>query len=215
MKITTIKLFLLCIVMATTACSSSDDNEDRPVLPEQILYDYYINSTMQKSIDQLGITIHKGTTPPLVEGVYTIDPFYCAKSNFADLASGTTFGTSTLTLSNQNTAKLSIDFKNFLIYSYDSNNEIWEGKGTFISGEGNKFSILFHSNGELDKGIYIAKYQNLIILSGELDVQDNKIKGIKNLQMASIMSDDYKDPYNTLISIGEGRLFTDNYADIK
>jgi hypothetical protein len=216
MKISSIKLILLCIVLATTSCSSSDDNQDYPVvLPEPNLYDYYVDSTMQKSIDQLGIKIHKGTTPPTVEGVYTIDPFYCANSNFADALEGTSFGTSTLTLSNQNTARLSIDFKNFLINTYDNTNETWEGKGTFISGEGNNFSILFNSDGELDKGTYIAKYKNLIILSGELDTQDGKIKGIKNLQMASIMSDDYKDPYNTLISIGKGRLFINSYASIK
>lgn len=114
-----------------------------------------------------------------------------------------------------NTAKLSVDFKNLTIYSNDSTNEIWEGKGSFISGEGNKFSILLHSNGELDRGSYIAKYQNLIILSGELDIQNNQIKGIKDVKMASIMSDDYGDPHTTLIEIGQGRLFTNSYAAVK
>lgn len=171
---------------------------------------------MQKAIDDLGITIHKGLTPPNVEGVYAINPFYCAKStqtkdNFEDLE----VGVSTLTLSNQNTAKLSVDFNNFLIYSIMFKNETWQGKGSFISGEGNKFSILLHSNGELESNNSVSKFQNLIILSGEIDVQNNKIKGIKNLQMASIMSDDYGDPHKTLIEIGQGRLFTNSYAPLQ
>lgn len=215
MKTTTFKFFILCIVLGATACSSNDSNEKQTDSPEKKLYDYYVDSNMQKSIDQLGITIHKGDTPPNVEGIYTIDPFRCTMSNFNDGYLGVTLGTSTLTLSNQNTANLSVDFKNFTIYSYDAQYETWEGKGSFISGQGNKFSILLHSDGELDYGSYIAKFQNLIILSGELDIQDNQIKGIKNVQLASIMSDDYKDPYKTLIAIGQGRLFTNNYAGSK
>jgi hypothetical protein len=215
MKTITFKLFILCIVLGATACSSNDSTEKQTDSPEKKLYDYYVDSNMQKAIDQLGITINKGDTPPNVEGIYYIDPFRCTNSNFNDGYLGVNLGTSTLTLSNQNTTNLSVDFKNFTIYSHDAQNETWEGKGSFISGQGDKFSILLHSNGELDYGSYIAKYQNLIILSGELDIQDNNIKGIKNIQLASIMSDDYKDPHNTLIAIGQGRLFTNNYAKMK
>lgn len=212
---TTFNLFILFIILSTTACSSNDVNENETSSPEKNLYDYYVDSNMQKSIDQLGIIIHKGNTPPNVEGIYSIDPFRCTMSNFNDSLLGVNLGASTLTLSNQNTANLSVDFKNFTIYSYDAKNETWQGKGSFISGEGNKFSIFLHSKGELDYGTYVTYYQNLIILSGELDVQNDKIKGIKNLQLASIMSDDYLDPYNTLIAIGQGRLFTNNYAAAK
>jgi hypothetical protein len=212
MKTTAFKLFIFCVILGTTACSSNDSAENETSTPEKKLYDYYVDSNMQKSIDQLGIAIHKGNTPPNVEGIYNIDPFKCTMSNFSDGMLGVNLGASTLTLSNQNSVNLSVDFKNFIIYSYEDKNETWEGKGSFISGEGNKFSILLHSNGEIDYTIYKAKFQNLIILSGELDVQNGKIKGIKNLQMASIMSDDYGDPHNTLISIGQGRLFTNSYA---
>ena len=215
MKIKTIKLFVLAIILGSTSCSSDDSNEETTIVSEQELYAKYVDSNMQKAIDQLGITIHKGSTPPTVEGVYIIDPFFCANSNFVDPSKGTNFGASTLTLSNQNTAKLSIDFKNFLVYSAVVKNETWEGTGSFISGEGNSFSILLHSNGEINYGSTAAKYKNLIILSGELDVQNNTIKGIKNLQMASIMADDYNDPNNTLIAIGQGRLFTNSYASVK
>jgi len=216
MKINILKPFLLFIILGLTACSSNDSNEDENSIPEKNSYDYYVNTAMQKAIDDLGITIHKGLTPPNVEGVYAINPFYCAKStqpndNFEDLE----VGVSTLTLSNQNTAKLSVDFNNFLIYSIMFKNETWQGKGSFISGEGNKFSILLHSNGELESNNSVSKFQNLIILSGEIDVQNNKIKGIKNLQMASIMSDDYGDPHKTLIEIGQGRLFTNSYAPLQ
>lgn len=212
MKTTTFRIFILCIILGTTACSSNDSAENETTSPEKKLYDYYVDSNMQKSIDQLGITIYKGNTPPTVEGIYKIDPLRCTMSNFSDGMLGVELGASTLTLSNQNTVNLSVDYKSFTIYSYEDKNEIWEGKGSFISGQGNKFSILLHSNGELENGSYKAKFQNLIILSGEMDVQDDKIKGIKNLQLASIMSDDYQDPYNTLISIGQGRLFTNSYA---
>ncbi|OIV41371.1 hypothetical protein [Flavobacterium johnsoniae] len=215
MKTTTIKLFLLCLFLGITSCSSNDSNEDENVNPEKNSYDYYVNTTMQKAIDDLGITIHKGLTPPNVEGVYTIDPLRCTMSNFNDGYLGVSLGASLLTLSNQNTAKLCVDFKNFTIYSYDTKTETWEGKGSFISGEANKFSVLLHSEGELKNNNLISKYQNLIILSGELDKVNNEIKGIKNVQLASIMSDDYGDPNKTLIEIGQGRLFTNSYASIR
>nr|WP_294789303.1 hypothetical protein [uncultured Flavobacterium sp.] len=217
MKLTTIRLLVISIIFTLTACSSdNNDNEDKSVVVnEQQLYDSYVDATMKKSIDELGITIHRGNKPPIVEGVYTIDPFFCANSNFSDLAKGTNFGVSTLTLSNQNMAKLSVDFKNILVYAITGKNETWQGTGSFISGEGNNFSIFLRSDGNINYGTFISKYQNLIIMSGELDVQNNKIKGIKNLQMASIMADDYKDPFNTLIAIGQGRLFKNSYASIK
>lgn len=213
---TTIKLSILCIFLGLTSCSSNDSNDDENNISEKNSYDYYVNTAMQKAIDDLGITIHKGLTPPNVEGVYTITPFYCAKSTKPnDTFEDMDIGASTLTLSNQNTAKLSIDFKNFLIYSIMFKNETWQGKGSFISGEGNKFSILLHSDGELAAADHVSKFQNLIILSGEIDVQNNKIKGIKNLQMASIMSDDYGDPHLDLMDIGMGRFFTNSYAPIQ
>lgn len=215
MKTSIFKLFILCIILGLSSCSSNDSNENETTSSEKKLYDHYVDSKMQKSIDQLGVVIHKGNTPPNVEGIYTIDPFRCTMSNFNDGYLGVNLGTSTLTLSNQNTAKLSIDFNNITIYSFDSKDETWKGKGSFISGSGNKFSILLHSNGELNKGSFVAKYKNLIILSGELDIVNNQIKGIKNLQMASVMSDDYGDPNNTLIEIGQGRLFTNSYSSVK
>lgn len=214
MKTITIKLFLLSIILGITGCSSNDSNEDEIVPPATNSYDYYVNTKMQKAIDDLGIIIHKGLTPPNVEGIYKIDPFRCTMSNFSDGYLGVNLGASTLTLSNQNTAKLSVDFKNFTIYSFESKTETWEGKGSFISGEANKFSILLHSEGELKNASSTSKYQNLIILSGELDIINNQIKGIKNVQVASIMSDDYGDPHSTLIEIGQGRLFTNSYAPV-
>lgn len=216
MKITTIKSVLFFLILSLTACSSNDSNEEENIVPEKNSYEYYVNATMQQAIDDLGITIHKGLTPPNVEGIYTINPFYCAKSTKpGDLFDDLEIGASTLTLSNQNTAKLSVDFKNFLIYSFMFKNETWQGKDSFISGEGNKFSILLHSDGELAGTNHVSRFQNLIILSGEIDVQNNTIKGIKNLQMASIMSDDYGDPHKDLMEIGMGRFFTNSYAGVK
>lgn len=84
MKITTIKSFLFFIILGLTACSSNDSDNDETTIPKQNSYDYYVDAAMQKSINQLGITIHKGSTPPNVEGIYKIDPFRCTMSNFTD-----------------------------------------------------------------------------------------------------------------------------------
>ncbi|MCV9929972.1 hypothetical protein OIU83_20090 [Flavobacterium sp. LS1R49] len=101
MKTSTSKLSILYAPFGATSCSSNDSSEDETIILQQNLYDYCVDNTLQKSIDQFGIIIHKDITPPNVEGIHKIDPFRRTMSNFNDALTNTTLGTLTLTLFNQ------------------------------------------------------------------------------------------------------------------
>ncbi|MBW3519903.1 hypothetical protein [Flavobacterium sp. NKUCC04_CG] len=214
-----IGLFLLFIGFVMVSCSSDDSSESGKV-EVKLKYEDFVDKKMNQVLtEEFGMDIYPGDTPPVIEGSFVASPFFCKKSNFPDFSEGLNFGSTDLTFFNQNNLVQSIDFNSLLTYNPGFNGKLerWDGKGCFISGAANKFSVVFHTEGSLEVGNGVsAWYKNLVAVSGELVVDElGKVKGIANFQLASVMLDDFGDPHGILVAVGMGRLWTDDYAERK
>lgn len=214
-----IGLFLLFVGFVMGSCSSDDASETGRV-DVKLKYEDFVDKKMNQVLtEDLGMYIYPGDTPPWIEGAFVARPFFCKKSNFPDFSEGMDFGSTDITFFNQNNLVQSIDFNSLLTYNpgFTGKLERWDGKGCFISGSDNRFSVVFHTEGSLEVGNgVLAWYKNLVAVSGELVVDEQgKAKGIANFQMASVMLDDFGDPDGVLIAVGLGRLWADDYAERK
>lgn len=145
------------------------------------------------------ITIHEGYNPPNVEGCYFIDPFacvYCADYGNGGYAPGDIVSSEYINLSNQNNMMLTLDFEEI---SY-SGNSYSIGKGAFISGSGNDFTVYFNTEGE-SSGI---STKIALVISGT-----KTSTGIKNLEYAFVMVEKGPDPSGILMEENVYRVFKD------
>jgi hypothetical protein len=145
-----------------------------------------------EAIEELGLEIYEGKTPPDVTGTYFISPLILVKSNFADgYKPGDRFSDKTLTFSEQkNDLSIKVD--------YTQGGSQGTGLGSFISGKDNKFTVyvpIESTNG------YGTCYM-IQVYSGEIEPG-----GIRNCQFALIMKD--KNGVPNVINNGQGRLFKD------
>ncbi|MCP1997152.1 hypothetical protein [Flavobacterium sp. HSC-61S13] len=214
-----IGLFLLFIGFVVGSCSS-DDSSEVGKNDVKLKYEDFVDKKMNQLLtEDFGMDIYPGNAPPIIEGSFVGSPFFCKKSNFPDFSEGIDFGSTDITFFNQNNLVQRIDFKSLLIYNpgFTGKLERWDGKGCFISGSNNKFSVVFHTEGSLEEGNGIlALYKNLVAVSGELVVDERgKIEGIAKFQMASVMLDDFGDPHGILVAVGMGRLWADDFAEHK
>jgi len=166
--------------------NSSEDIED--VIEPEIL----------KKMEEY-IPINRGNNPPIVDGVYFVDPFetvYCEDEGNGGYAPGKIVNSKYIKLSNQNNKSLTVDYedRNVSGTSYSS------GKGSFICGSESKFSIYFDLEG-YTKEIYTRE---ALVISGE-----KTSEGIKNLYYAFVMLEKGDDPNEYLMKEGVFRVFKD------
>ncbi len=177
---------------------------------EQDRYSEFVTPELENVlVNKLGITVNRGISPPDLTG-YFLMKTYCTKSTI----SGDSY-----------VGKLIDDFK---IKFYDQRNieislsgfEVKTGTddflyhheaiGTFICGEGDKFSVFFN---ETIQGADNTYSTNFALFSGELVKDANKtVIGIKNFQYVLLMRENNGNP--KLIANGEGRLFEDDYVEV-
>ncbi|MBN9298162.1 MAG: hypothetical protein J0I41_14200 [Filimonas sp.] len=194
MKLMKIASYFLMVFFSVSilACSKSKDDD------QVNSYEKLVTPAVDSVIKAMGITVNKGVTPPNIEGTYVVSKSYVTKSNFNDALLHIVTGIDTTTYFNQNNSKLSIDCKSRFKYTYTSGkSQISTGNGYFISGEGNKFTVISSNYGELTDNITgkTAKYRTVGVVSGEIVKNDNgTIKGIQNYQSATIMQEVYQEP---------------------
>ncbi|MFY9116071.1 MAG: hypothetical protein WBK97_06925 [Bacteroidales bacterium] len=176
------------ILLLTTSCDwifgdPSELTEDvHNIIPSDILEEF----------KNLGIEIHGGKKPPKIEGTYKISPCVLVKSNFSDTYSvGYVFTDKVITFSRQNNAKLTV------VCDYVQGQEKGDGIGSFITGNGNKFSIYSEINGTL----HDEPFKSVFIYSGEISTD-----GIINYHEALMVT--MENRYT--IRRGQGRLFKDS-----
>jgi hypothetical protein len=134
--------------------------------------DNIIPDNIWEDMEELGLEIHGGNNPPLIEGTYFVSPFTFISSNFScNYKPGDLYTRPNLlaTFSEQNNTNQTIKVN----YNFGQGWSIANGTGTYITGEDNKFTVfsevIFESGGGRNKCVTVA--------SGE--IENN---GIKNFQ---------------------------------
>jgi len=184
------KNLITLLVIAVFFVSCHEDHSDlipgQDFIPEEILAEIKAN----------GQPIFEGLNPPDLNGRFRMSPYVLVSSNFNDGSQpGKKFADKHIEFKNldRSTLKLEVDV------SQGSNTG--EGFGSFISGEGNDFTVFVRVDRTDEDGHTILSAE---VYSGTLT--DN---GILNMYSSFFMVDDNGDPNNDKIENGEGRLFED------
>ncbi|MBD2752952.1 hypothetical protein [Spirosoma validum] len=145
-------------------------------------------------IRELGVNVCEGQTVTNVEGVYFMAPNIKTKTTVpGDNANN--FYDYIYRFKNQTTdLKIEVDYKS------DGGGDVGLDIKGFISGNGTCFTIFVLGEGQVENN----KYRALTVYSGE-----KTATGIKNLQNAFLMLEDYGDPNDIFIPVNTGRAFKD------
>lgn len=186
--------FALGTILALLAggCSSTGPVDDG--LSDNITGE--IDSAILEQLENAGLQINRGYEPPSLEGSYRVNPMTLEASTYDDIRQpGYEFQPMTITLENQDHDALTVEM------SYiHGNDDPGSGTASFISGEGDAFSLFAIAEGTLEG----LPYKNLTVVSGEITTV-----GIANLQYAFVTIDDYDDPNNEILDPGQGRIIGD------
>lgn len=147
------------------------------------------------SLIRLGVTIHEGTTPPLVNGIYLANPTVLVASNVAGDIIGNTFADVKVKLTDQNNSNFGITLFGKLLLGNNDTSIV-----TAISGSGNDFTVY----GKVKASANATNYAIFaVIISGTLSAD-----GIINYQDALINIDN-SNGGTYFIPEGTGRLIKD------
>lgn len=125
---------------------------------------------------RLGITIHSGTTPPNVEGIYDISPVKSKASNVPGDVIGSYFANARVKFYEQNNSDFGIRLLGKYILNLNDSS-----LNTAISGSGNSFTV--YGKVRTYSGANTAVFG--VVFSGELDGST-----IKNVEWGLINIDD-------------------------
>jgi len=193
------RIILLAIAFSTVLVScKKDDNgksDDDSGFDGSIqdIEDFY-SSDIVDALDNLDFDINTGNNPPNIEGVYFVSPSILQASSVPGDTPGIQFPDITMNFSNQDSDNLTIDFTG------DSGPEVYDGDGSFISGDNNRFSVFLIIN--VTSGGQTA--ETTFAISGQLGDD-----GIENVQVAVLMLDDNGDPGDYFIENNTGRVLYD------
>jgi len=196
---------LVLILLILCSCTRSGDNSPEEIVPPvpQPTFDgslsdieKYYTPELVEALHNLGFVIHTGSKPPEIEGIYEIAPSVIQASTTGIDSIGQRLSDQTLTLSNQNNDSLTIDFK------IAGNGQTSLGKGSFISGNDDTFSIFIKSETQNEGYIAVETATAITGITSET--------GILNFQFAGLMLDDKSDPDNQYIENNTGRLIYDS-----
>lgn len=183
------------LIPAFISCSKDSDNNVEPGLSPKI--QSIIADSLVKDLEAKGMTIHKGNTPPNIEGVFHMAPKelirnYGPEDSYKE---GIIINSYKYTFYDQVGDEAKIDYTSY------NGADVAKGLGTLISGSGNKFTLFAEVKSE-SNGI---KNTSVSIFSGEM-TED----GIKYLQEALLLTSKEGDEKNYLLMpIGKSRLYID------
>ena len=201
-------IYTLCAgvfaLLTIIGCSKSDDNngeekkqvktsnfnipkEAKAIIPEKFIGEMAAN----------GMTIHEGTNPPNIEGIYLLDNLkflYTSDPDDHYFTKGQPAADYKYKFYDQQGVKVKSNYKVLKFGAFD----VATGSGAIISGSGNKFTV-FLSHAANTEGV---KNNDITLISGELTSQ-----GIKNLvYVLTVTQKD--DSNNKIMKVGTYRIFT-------
>lgn len=156
--------------------------------------DFLPPDVLEEIID-IGMPIYEGYDPPNLEGTYFVSPFILKNTTVPGESLNQAFADVTLLFSDQNNETLSI------MMDYTQVSSEGGGIGSYIVGSGNAFSVF----AEVDIVASGSPAKMAFVISGEVVSND-----IVDLHWATFMLEDFGDPSNVLIDIGQGRLLYDS-----
>ena len=182
------------MVASITSCKKNHD-DDNANLPDQIKK--FVPQNVIDSFKHAGFTINEGKNPPLMNGIYNFKPDLCVYDNSIYDQAGELFDDYRIRFRDQDNSNFSIatDYKSL------AGGDAGNGSGSFISGDGNTFTVFIDAQGQ-ESGI---TYKAVICFSGE-----KTSTGIKNLQLGTYLKEKGNDPNDELVDPGTTRAFNDN-----
>ena len=161
--------------------------EAKAILPDKTLTEMVAN----------GMTIHEGTNPPNIEGIYLLDNLkflYTSDPHDNAFTKGDPAADYKYKFYDQQGVKVKSNYKALKFGVFDTAT----GSGAIISGSGNKFTV-FLNHAANTEGV---KNNDVTLISGELISQ-----GIKNLVYVLTVTQK-EDSNNKIMKVGTYRIFT-------
>ncbi len=155
-----------------------------------------VPDTILTEMMNMGMPINTGNTPPKLEGTYKVSTFVLDSSNVEGDYHGKVFSDFIVTFHDFNKRKLTVEI------DYDNGPESGKGKGSFIVGKDNTFSVFLKV---VATQLYLFKADALMVFTGTL--KDN---GIENFKYANFMLDNHGNENNLWIENGHGRIIYDS-----
>ena len=188
---------LVMLLVGVASCKKKDDNliEDNGLSKD---INDFVPQDILDILDSLGMPINTGGNPTNIEGTFFFSPDILKASNRSNDVIGDKYHDVTVSFLNQDNKNLSLTTK----YVDNAGSQEGNGYGSFIVGEGNDFTV-FAKIKTIDLQ-YNDSALSTMIYSGTITAQ-----GIENLHMALVLLDDYGDPNDQYIEIGDSRVFYD------
>ena len=175
-------------VSITGKSESREEVRLEQVIPEEI------RSKMEEHIP-----IYDGANPPNIEGEYVISPCVMTFDSRGGYEYGHQFADTYIRFHNQDMANNTLDYQEQQSSSQST------GTGCFISGEGDKFSVYFNTEGITHYSEYDITYKTALIISG---IKTDE--GIQDLYYAFVMVDKSDDPKPYIMAVGDYRVIKDS-----
>jgi hypothetical protein len=184
----------VCALFVMVSCSKSDKNEpkrfDIPSEAKAIISEDFIAKMAAN-----GMTINEGTNPPNIEGIFATGVLKMIYTSLEkDFPIGEEIESYRFKFYDQVGTRVKTDYVNEAFI----NEEQATGRGTIISGNGNKFTAYLDMN-IIDSGI---KTRDVSVLSGEITPN-----GIKNFQYGFLKIEKIGDTRNKLVPEGTIRIW--------
>ena len=182
-------------LIALVSCTKSDSNEpkrfDIPAEAKAIIPEEYI-----AKMNANGMTINEGTNPPNIEGIFAtgiLEMIYTSLENDS-YSVGKEIDSYRFKFYEQKGTKVRTDYINESITANDQA----RGRGTIISGNGNKFTAYL----DMDITDLEIKTRDVSVLSGEITPQ-----GIKDFQYGFLKIEKTGDTSNRMVPEGTIRIW--------
>lgn len=192
-------ILLAVILIFATSCKKDEEPEPQQVLVEENGLTKDINELVPADVlaqmEELGMPINRGGSPPDISGVFRAASFILKESNIESDFIGFKYPDFRVQFSNYNRFALRINV------DYINGFEQGSGLGGFIVGEGNDFSVFAEIISERES----QKASFAYVISGTMS--DN---GIEDMHVANFILDDNGDPDEIWIEVGEGRVLYDS-----
>ena len=187
-------LLFFIVSLFLSACKKENITTPKETFPTPI--NSFITQGMIDSLRLAGLTINPGTKPPIVNGIYFMQPDSCTFDNSPFNSAGTLYSDYKFKFTNQdNTAFTVTVAQKSIPAGVLSSTPVY----SYISGSGNNFSI-FIIRTLTPSGVTVQQYN---ILSGTLTAS-----GIQNFQNTLYMRSKVGDADNTLtVPVGTIRVF--------